>query len=440
VFVAEDDGEIVGRLSVARRPASREPSRRRPRPDGRASHRRRGIGTRLLEAAVELGTARGVRKLELHVFPWNTAAIALYERFGFVQEGYRKEHYRRGDDYVDAVLMAYWVERRADKAGVRPLRGRPSAEFIFAQRRRRPPASAPARRAAVAVLERGDAESSSSSWRSSRASARRTWRSRSATSTSRDLDAASASVSHAPRSCELGGGALERRARARPAPAPARRARQPRSCSRTSRSARAQLRLLLASFAARLPRPLLAGGEPRGASSTLVPRPAARSCSSRAATTGRARLPPSSLAPRRSSVRARASSSDARASSCATRALHALLLCDLVDARSNLRVSPIERLGAALLRVERRARGRDPLARSSSSAPRTRSSLALHVELSGTRSRGAPPRPRTARAQSGGPALPLCERDAAARACCNAPLGLLDELPDRTSRSAAISS
>ena len=46
------------------------------------SHRRRGIGTALLEAAVDWGKHAGVRKLELHVFPWNTAAIALYERFG----------------------------------------------------------------------------------------------------------------------------------------------------------------------------------------------------------------------------------------------------------------------------------------------------------------------------------------------------------------------
>jgi RimJ/RimL family protein N-acetyltransferase len=45
----------------------------------------------------------------LHVFPWNTAAIALYENFGFVQEGYRRGHYRRGDEFVDAILMALAV-------------------------------------------------------------------------------------------------------------------------------------------------------------------------------------------------------------------------------------------------------------------------------------------------------------------------------------------
>ena len=52
----------------------------------------------------------GVRKLELHVFPHNEPAIALYESFGFVREGFRREHYRRGTGYVDAILMAYWVD------------------------------------------------------------------------------------------------------------------------------------------------------------------------------------------------------------------------------------------------------------------------------------------------------------------------------------------
>ena len=60
-----------------------------------------------------MGAWFGIRKLELHVFPWNEPAIQLYERFGFEQEGYRKAHYRRsGDDGdVDAILMAYRVHR-----------------------------------------------------------------------------------------------------------------------------------------------------------------------------------------------------------------------------------------------------------------------------------------------------------------------------------------
>jgi RimJ/RimL family protein N-acetyltransferase len=109
VFVAEDDGRIVGRLSVAR---DQHPASRHVADLGlivAATHRRRGIGTALLDAALEWARESGVRKLELHVFPWNEAAIALYERFGFVREGFRHAHYRRGDEYVDAILMAYLV-------------------------------------------------------------------------------------------------------------------------------------------------------------------------------------------------------------------------------------------------------------------------------------------------------------------------------------------
>jgi RimJ/RimL family protein N-acetyltransferase len=109
VFVADDDGLVVGRLSIAR---DQHPASRHVADLGlmvAMTHRRRGIGTALLHAAVEWAKGAGVRKLELHVFPYNTGAIKLYEQFGFVKEGYRRAHYRRGDEFVDAILMAYDV-------------------------------------------------------------------------------------------------------------------------------------------------------------------------------------------------------------------------------------------------------------------------------------------------------------------------------------------
>ena len=112
VFVAEEgNGVIVGRLSVGRDP---HPASAHVADVGlmvAMDARRQGVGRALLEAAIAWARSAGVRKLELHVFPWNEAAIALYEGFGFEREGYRKEHYRRGDGgYVDAILMAYAVE------------------------------------------------------------------------------------------------------------------------------------------------------------------------------------------------------------------------------------------------------------------------------------------------------------------------------------------
>jgi putative acetyltransferase len=108
VYVAEtEDGRVIGRLSISRdqHPASRHVADLGLMVD--FDYRRRGIGRALLDAAVEWAREAEVRKLELHVFPWNEAAIALYEDFGFVREGYRKNHYYRGEEYVDAVLMAY---------------------------------------------------------------------------------------------------------------------------------------------------------------------------------------------------------------------------------------------------------------------------------------------------------------------------------------------
>jgi RimJ/RimL family protein N-acetyltransferase len=110
VLVAEDEGRIVGRLSLSR---DQHPASRHVADLGlmvAESHRRRGVGTALLDEAVAWARAAGIRKLELHVFPWNEPALGLYHAFGFEREGYRRRHYERGGELVDAILMAYFVE------------------------------------------------------------------------------------------------------------------------------------------------------------------------------------------------------------------------------------------------------------------------------------------------------------------------------------------
>jgi RimJ/RimL family protein N-acetyltransferase len=110
VFVAETEADVVARLSIARDP---HPASRHVADLGlmvAAAYRSRGIGRALLEQAVAWARSSGVRKLELHVFPHNEPAIRLYEQFGFVREGFRRGHYRRGGQFVDAILMAYAVD------------------------------------------------------------------------------------------------------------------------------------------------------------------------------------------------------------------------------------------------------------------------------------------------------------------------------------------
>ena len=57
--------------------------------------RGRGVGSALLAAAIEWARERGLHKLTLSVFPHNEAAIALYRKFGFVDEGRRVKQIRR---------------------------------------------------------------------------------------------------------------------------------------------------------------------------------------------------------------------------------------------------------------------------------------------------------------------------------------------------------
>jgi RimJ/RimL family protein N-acetyltransferase len=106
VLVAETEEGVVGRLSIARDP---HPASRHVADLGlmvSRSFRRRGAGRALMEAAEEWARSVGVVKIELHVFPYNTGAITLYERLGYEREGLRRMHYRRGRELVDAILMA----------------------------------------------------------------------------------------------------------------------------------------------------------------------------------------------------------------------------------------------------------------------------------------------------------------------------------------------
>lgn len=68
--------------------------------------RQMGIATELLDIVYEMAHERGVSSINLEVRTSNEAAIALYKKEGFVQNGLRKNFYREPTE--DALL--FWKE------------------------------------------------------------------------------------------------------------------------------------------------------------------------------------------------------------------------------------------------------------------------------------------------------------------------------------------
>ena len=115
--LAVDDGKVVGWCDVVR------DWRDGFRHGGHLGmglvpeYRGRGIGERLARGAIDAAFAAGMERVELEVFASNAAAIALYDKLGFVVEGVKKRARKIDDGYEDNVIMALhaadWARRSA---------------------------------------------------------------------------------------------------------------------------------------------------------------------------------------------------------------------------------------------------------------------------------------------------------------------------------------
>lgn len=106
-FVALDGSQVIGMINV-------QPTRHGYADIGMLVAREwrgRGVGSALMEAAIAWARERGdIHKLSLGVFAHNAAGIALYRKFGFVEEGRRVKHYRRqSGELWDTIEMGLLV-------------------------------------------------------------------------------------------------------------------------------------------------------------------------------------------------------------------------------------------------------------------------------------------------------------------------------------------
>ncbi|MBZ5758505.1 MULTISPECIES: GNAT family N-acetyltransferase [Rhizobium] len=105
-LVAVLDGRIVGNAGLRRF----EGRRQHVGSIGMGVHDAytgRGIGSTLIGALLDCADNwLNIRRVELTVYADNAAAIALYKRFGFIEEGRLKDFAFRAGSYVDALTMA----------------------------------------------------------------------------------------------------------------------------------------------------------------------------------------------------------------------------------------------------------------------------------------------------------------------------------------------
>ena len=105
--MADDDGAVVVLLGIELSSYGVADFGMMVDPDRRGE----GIGSMLLAAAVDWARSAGSHKLALQVWPHNEAAIALYRKFGFQQEGLLRGHYRRRNSELwDALVMGLLLD------------------------------------------------------------------------------------------------------------------------------------------------------------------------------------------------------------------------------------------------------------------------------------------------------------------------------------------
>lgn len=106
-LVAELGATLVGHAGLF--PQER-PRRRHVAGLGIAIHpdwQGRGIGSRMIEALLDLADNwLDIRRIELEVYTDNAAAIALYRKYGFVEEGVATAYAFGNGRFLDALRMA----------------------------------------------------------------------------------------------------------------------------------------------------------------------------------------------------------------------------------------------------------------------------------------------------------------------------------------------
>jgi ribosomal protein S18 acetylase RimI-like enzyme len=105
-FVAEAGGRVVGHIAIERmaHPVNRHVATLGMMVEG--PWRGRGVGSALLEEGLGWARSHGVEKVTLEVYAGNEGGVALYRKFGFVEEGRLSRQSKKSYGYEDEVIMS----------------------------------------------------------------------------------------------------------------------------------------------------------------------------------------------------------------------------------------------------------------------------------------------------------------------------------------------
>jgi len=106
-FVATKDGEVVGWTHLDLPQTEKIQCATQLTVGVRAEYRNNGIGSRLMDRALDWAEANGYRKVYNSVPATNDRALAFLESHGWDTEGIRREHYSVDGTLIDEVMMAY---------------------------------------------------------------------------------------------------------------------------------------------------------------------------------------------------------------------------------------------------------------------------------------------------------------------------------------------
>ncbi len=118
-FVALDGEPVVGWCDIC---PSDKPAFRHCGTMGMgvlSEYRHRGLGTRLLAAAIARAREIGLERVELEVYERNEPAVALYRKLGFQVEGRKIRSCKIDGIYDNDLLMALFLQQ-ADGPRPRP--------------------------------------------------------------------------------------------------------------------------------------------------------------------------------------------------------------------------------------------------------------------------------------------------------------------------------